>query len=441
MNWLVIGAGVTGLAAAKYLRHLGNNVRISEAKSIDAEQKSELVTLGIDVLDGGHDEKHLEGIDKVLPSPGLPAHHPLLVAAQDRSLPLQSEVDLALRDYSGKLFGVTGTNGKSTIASMMAHIIQSLGEPCALVGNIGRPPTELLREGSLPAYVVAELSSYQLAQSSELNVNIGIFSNIADDHLLYHGTRREYFEAKWGLFKRMRPTDIAIMTAEVVAEAAQYNLSTSAKTWALVDKEPSEFEFALLNGNLVIGNHPPLPMTAAKQMFPHNELNAAIAVMAIGKGLDYPRGPLIEALATFAGLPHRCEVIGTWSGKRVIEDSKATNVDSVLVALSGVKTPSYLLLGGQSKDEHFQSVMIHKDQIKKILTFGDAGPQIAAELQNHLPTESCGDLASAVKSLSTLMSTDPAQVLFSPGCASFDEFENFSVRGEAFQSHVRPFLD
>jgi hypothetical protein len=175
-TFLVIGAGVSGLGAAKFLRAKGLAVRVSERSKLSPEKAAPWSALGVDLKDGGHDVSHLSGVQGVVLSPGLPATHPLLLEAKRLALPMVSEIDLALGSYTGRVYAVTGTNGKSTTCAMLGHLLEKAGESVEVGGNFGDPPTAMLAEGRVPDHLVLELSSYQLEQSDLVAPEVAVFA-------------------------------------------------------------------------------------------------------------------------------------------------------------------------------------------------------------------------------------------------------------------------
>ncbi len=410
MTWLVIGAGVSGLGAAKYLRFKGHAVVVSERAKLDPAKARAFTETGAVLKDGGHDLSHLDGIRKVVLSPGLPSTHPLVTAAAARNLPAVSEIDLALEVYRGKLVAVTGTNGKSTTCAMLGHMLGKLGLKTGVGGNFGDPPTAMLAEGRVPDYLVLELSSYQLEQSALVRPEAAVFTSFSYDHLARHGSLEAYFAAKWKVFEQQRRGQLAVLPA-YIAEIAKKNGLRFPDGVKVVHAEGA-----------------------------HNVLNAnfTTAVVAHLTGRD-PR-ELLPLLSDYRALPHRCELIGNVPGGPVVNDSKSTNVESTLVALQSLDQPVILMMGGQGKGEPYAPLLQERAKIARLVTFGASGPEIADQLRGQVALDEFPTLKAALDAISGILEKHPHGVLFSPGCASFDEFRNYEHRGEVFKQAMARLL-
>ncbi len=404
MKWLVIGAGVSGLGAAKFLRGKGDDVRVSERSHLDHAKLHEFAKLGVEVKDGGHDVAHLDGMEKIVLSPGLPATHPLLIAARARKLPMVSEIDLALECYRGKVIAVTGTNGKSTTCAMLGHLLAKLDCLVGVGGNFGDPPTAMLAEGRTPEFLVLELSSYQLEQSLRVRPEAAVFTSFSYDHLARHGSLQAYFAAKWKVFEQQTAGQIAVLPAYIDA---------------IAEKDGLRF---------------PAGVNVVHADGAHNALNANFATTVAGHLLGKDPKTLLPLLADFRGLPHRCEPVGTVPGGPVVNDSKSTNVESTLVALHSMDRPVILMMGGQGKGEPYSPILAEKTKIARLITFGASGKEIADQLRGELPVHEFPTLAAALDEIGGILKKHAHGVLFSPGCASFDEFRNYEHRGEVFRT-------
>lgn len=403
MKWLVIGAGVSGLGAAKFLRSKGHDVVVSERSKLEPGKAGAFRRAGAELKDGGHDLSHLDGAEKVVLSPGLAPTHPLVTAAEARKIPLISEIDLALENFRGKLIAVTGTNGKSTTCAMLGHVFAKLGLNAGIGGNFGDPPTAMLAEGRVPDYLVLELSSYQLEQSFLVRPDAAVFTSFSYDHLARHGSLEAYFAAKWKVFEQQREGQIAVLPAYIAEIAKKNGLEI-----------PDGVKIVHATGT-------------------HNVLNAnfAVAVVQHLTGEDPKR--LLSLLADYRALPHRCELVGVVPGGPVVNDSKSTNVESTLVALQSLDRPVILMMGGQGKGEPYAPLLQEKAKIARLVTFGASGPEIAGQLRGKLPLDEFPTLKAALDAIGGILEKHPHGVLFSPGCASFDEFRNYEHRGEVFK--------
>jgi UDP-N-acetylmuramoylalanine--D-glutamate ligase len=447
MTGLVIGAGVSGLGAAKLLRSKGETVRVSDNAKLKPEKAAPYQALGVELRDGGHDLSHLDGVASIVASPGLPSTHVLLQAAAARRLPVVSEIDLALRDFRGRLVAVTGTNGKSTTCAMLGHMLARAGESVSVGGNFGDPPSALLAEGRMGGIFVAELSSYQLEMSTLVAPEVAIFTSFSHDHLGRHGSLAGYLAAKWRVFARMRRDGLAIIPSAVVRLAEAHGLPPPECETLLHYHDESEMRQAGRPGYVLKDE------TVHYQTFEavalsglgldgwQNFVNAAFVVPAVARLLNLSKIDAAALLRGFKGLPHRCELIGHIRGQPVINDSKSTNVESTLVALTGQKRPVLLMMGGQGKDEPYTPLLAETAKISAVITFGASGDEIAAALDGHVPIYRYPTLHAALGDVAALSEKHPGPILFSPGCASFDEFDNFEHRGQVFKSRLSAALD
>ena len=424
MNSLIIGGGVSGYGAASYLTAIGQKVRLSEHAKLSPEDARRFLDLGVELRDGGHHLSHLDGISQVIVSPGVPSQHPVLLAAHARGLEVLSEIDLALRNSRARVIAVTGTNGKSTTCAMIGHLLSRLGHEVSVGGNFGDPPTLMLAEGRMKDFLVLELSSYQLEASAQVQAEAAIFTSFSHDHIARHGSLDAYFAAKWRLFSSLPDQALAIIPEAIYLQAKSLGLSLRSL------------------------QHPPLTsvdylkgLAPASMEEAQNRLNAGFAVSAVAHLLGCPPAELTPYLADFHGLPHRCERIGYIRAQPVVNDSKSTNVESTLVALASQGAPTILLMGGKGKDEPYGPILSERSKIAVLITFGASGGDIAKELSGSFPIEEFSTLKAAMAQLSGIIARYQCGVLFSPGCASFDEFRNYEHRGDFFRQAILPLLD
>ena len=309
MHCLVLGAGVSGKAAALLLSSKGYTVSISNTAEVSASDQEVYAAQGIELRIGPQTEATLQGIDQVFQSPGISLDTPIIKSIKQKKIPLASEVDLALKYFSGNLIAITGTNGKSTTTAMTEHLIKQSGASAAACGNIGVPMSDILLRHKPYGVWVAELSSYQIETSSPIKSKIAVFTSFSPDHLGRHGTVETYFKTKWALILM---AEKALLSLEVAEQAEKFGLKLSERMKVIRPlDETCGCEFA------------------AK----HDYLNAAFAceaaaVVTIGRPEEFH-----QYLTSFAPLPHRYQKIGEVNGHAIINDSKATNVDSVMRAL------------------------------------------------------------------------------------------------------------
>jgi UDP-N-acetylmuramoylalanine--D-glutamate ligase len=334
----------------------------------------------------------LDGIDVLVKSPGVPGEAPLVVAARARGVPVWSEVELGYRLLPDAHFvGVTGTNGKTTTAELLGAILREAGRDVAVAGNVGTPLTSVRAAD----WVVCELSSFQLEDVHELSCDVAVLLNLEPDHLDRHGSFEAYRNAKLRIFERSR--------AQVVPRGS----GLPGIEFAADDELPAE---PLLRGA-------------------HNRENAAAAT-AVARAVGIGDEQIAAALRTFPGVPHRLELVAERGGVRYVNDSKATNVAAALRGLAAyADEPVHLILGGSSKDEDFGPLAAAiGPNVRSVHLIGAEAKRLAAAIDGHDDQT----LDRAVAHAAELAETGDV-VLLSPACASFDQFENFEDRGEAFR--------
>ncbi len=393
---LVLGMARSGKAAAAVLARRGVEV-------VEADR-----TQGTDT-----DPARLDGVGLVVKSPGVPGENPLVVAARARGVPVWSEIELGFRMLDRPLIGVTGTNGKTTTSELLGAILRAAGREVAVAGNVGRPLCAL--DGLLgpEAWIVCELSSFQLEDVHELRPRIAVLLNVEPDHLDRHETLDAYLAAKLRMFENMEPDDVA-----VVPRGFEPPLPGRARR--------VEFRF-----------DDPLP---AEPRIPgeHNRENAAAATAA-ARAAGVEDAAIAEALVSFPGVEHRLEPVGEVGGVRYVNDSKATNTAAARRALAAFAAqPLRLIMGGSLKGESFEPLAAAiGPNVQAVYLIGEAADELAAALAPAgVQLERCSDLESAVARAAAEASPGDV-VLLSPACASFDQFENFEHRGEEFRRLVQ----
>jgi UDP-N-acetylmuramoylalanine--D-glutamate ligase len=337
----------------------------------------------------------LDGVEVVVKSPGVPGEAPLVAAARDRGIPVWSEIELGYRLLPDARFvGVTGTNGKTTTTELLGAIFRVAGRDVAVAGNVGTPLTSVRSAD----WVVCELSSFQLEDVHELSCDVAVLLNLEADHVDRHGSFEAYRDAKLRIFERSR------------VQVVPRGLGLPGIEFAGDDELPAE---PLLRGA-------------------HNRENAAAATAA-ARAAGIADEHIAAALLTFPGVPHRLELVGERDGVRYVNDSKATNVAAALRALAAyADEPVHLILGGSPKGEDFAPLAAAiGPNVKSVHLIGEEAERIAKLIEGHRD----GDLQSAVAHAARL--AEPGHVvLLSPASASFDQFENFEQRGDAFRALV-----
>jgi UDP-N-acetylmuramoylalanine--D-glutamate ligase len=391
---LVLGLGVTGEAAALALAARGVEVVVSD-RSADADP-GRLAGTGVEMRLGTEGESVLSGVELVVKSPGVPARSPVAAAAAVRGIPVWSEIELGWRLLPGNpVLGVTGTKGKTTTVRLLGAMFAAAGVEAVLAGNEHVPLSEVALTVDAGTWIVCELSSFQLEDVETLACEIAVILNVEPDHLDRHGTFEDYRAAKLRIFERAR-TKIG----------------------------PDDFS-----------EDDPLP---AEPRMPgaHNRANAAAATAA-ARAAGIPDDAIAEALHTFAGVPHRLELVRELRGVRYVNDSKATNAAAARRGVAAYDAPLHLILGGSLKGEDFGPFAQELPaNVRSIHLIGAASDELAAALDAAGRAYARdGDLASAIAH-ATADAQPGDVVLLSPATASFDQFRNFEERGDTFRRIV-----
>ena len=361
---------------------------------------------------GADDPAPLAAVDLLVKSPGIPSDAALVTAARERGVPIWSEVELGFRLFANPVLGVTGTNGKTTTSELLGAIFRAARRPVEVAGNVGRPLTAL--DGRLPdeAWIVCELSSFQLEDIHEFRPRVGVLLNLAPDHLDRHGTVEAYTEAKLRLFENQTAADAAVVP----------------RGFPPVPGGGQRIEFRAEDD---------LP---AEPLIPghHNRENAAAATAA-ARAAGIGDAAVAEALRTFPGVAHRLELVRELRGVRFVNDSKATNPDAAERALTSYPPGKVrVILGGSRKGSSYEALArrARETDVRRAYLVGEAALEIAAALREAgVPFLECGDLETAVARASADAEAGDV-VLLSPACASFDQFRDFEDRGERFRALV-----
>jgi UDP-N-acetylmuramoylalanine--D-glutamate ligase len=382
-------------------------------------------------------------------SPGipnrLPKPHPVAAAARAAGKPLICDVELlAQAQPDNRFVAVTGTNGKSTTTALIGHVLKTAGATCEVGGNIGRGALDLAPLGPHGIYVL-ELSSYQLELLETFRAHVAVWLNITPDHIDRHGDMAGYVEAKKHIFDRQREGDCVVMGVDdeysraVFAEVAQHARRNRIGAVPLALDRPIASGISFRAGKLIdadgffadFADVPTLPGD-------HNAQNAACAWAAC-RWLRISREEIVKGLKTYPGLPHRQERVAALGKVIYVNDSKATNADATARALSSYRN-IYWIIGGQAKEGGVAPLAPYFDRIKHAFLIGEASELFAGQLEGKLPFDRCGDLQSALNAAharAQAEATEPAVVLLSPACASWDQWKSYEHRGDAFREMAR----
>jgi UDP-N-acetylmuramoylalanine--D-glutamate ligase len=434
-QFLVIGAGKTGQSVAQFLARYGARVRLVE-RTAEALDRPTLPD-GIEVRVGDTAEDLLDGIDVVIPSPGVARGHVLLRRALGCGLPVLSEIELASRVLACPILAVTGTNGKSTTTVLLGTMLKEVGMRVFVGGNLGTPLIDAcLEEQKLEAAVV-EVSSFQLEWVYMFRPQVAILLNLTPDHLDRYSDIREYQRAKAALFAAQQPGDVAVLNRD---DPWVWNQRRETRGAAIsFGREPVEFG-TFLDGNTIIYCGPePLPrsfrLDGVSLQGAHNQENMMAAVTAAAIW-GIPDAAIQRGLERTGGLPHRLQLVRERDGVRFFDDSKGTNVGAMEKSLASFSGNVILLAGGYDKGGDFSALTpLLRTRVKHVILFGAAGPTIRSQLNGTVPSSVVPNLTAAVQQAARY-AVPGDTVLLSPGCASFDEFTDYAARGRRFRELV-----
>lgn len=447
---VVAGARVAGAASALALHRRGAKVTV-----IDRVANEELAAEGIEMIVG--ETLDLSGVDELVVSPGFAPHHPLVVEALSRGIDVYSEPELAWRlrgPDAPKWLAITGTNGKTTTTAMVGHLLRALGLTAVDAGNIGTPLTEIALAATPPAWVSLEVSSFQLHDTPSIAPTVGVLTNLSPDHLDRYPSVEAYYADKALLFASASASSKWVLNADdretermVRSVAAAYPAAATpaGAAWPLrgaLDfslKHRAEAYYDRTSDELVVMGLPLLVRRKLALFGDHNVANAlaaSLAVMAADASHTTPasRAQIAAGLESFRALPHRLESVGEVGGVLWINDSKATNVSSTLVAIEGMTRPTVLLLGGRHKGEPYTALAEPLRRTgRAVIAYGEAGPIVARDLEGVVPLFQLGSDFEAVMAKARSLAQPGDVVLLSPACSSYDMFANYAERGATFR--------
>ena len=430
----VLGLARSGLAAARALSAGGANVLCWDDRP---EPRAAAREQGFEVRPAGPED----GIAALVPSPGVPLSHPAIAAAQGAGVEVVGDIELLWRTLpEPRYIGVTGTNGKSTTTALIGHLLHSAGARRIRVGgNLGTPALDFAPVPGDGTFVL-ELSSYQLDLTVETTFDIAVLLNVAPDHLDRHGTMAAYVDAKRQIFRPGRLKTAVVGSDDPISRAVHESLRErdQLQVMSVTVASRSRHGVSVAGGTLHEDGEPVCDLTQAAALpGKHNWQNAA-AAYATARACGLAPGRLAQALLDFPGLPHRMEKIGTVGGIPVINDSKATNAEAAARAIACFENV-YWIAGGRPKEGGIDAIAPHFPRIAHAFLIGEAEERFAATLGGQLPVTRCGTLDRAVAAALDAASRNGrkgAVVLFSPACASFDQFSDFEQRGDRFRALV-----
>ena len=437
---VIIGAGKTGLATARFLSDQGARIALTDAKPA-ADWKDAVAAVmppGAPWSAVPYGPGCLDGADLVVPSPGIYPANQILVEALGRGIPIVSELELAFRFLKTPLVAITGTNGKTTVTTLIGEILRAAGKQVFVGGNIGAPLIGYTEGPQKADWAIVEVSSFQLQWADTFRPHIALLLHVTSDHVDYHGSFAAYRSVKEGIFARQAARDLAILNADDAGTA-----SLAGRLAARVECFRSSGAVdrgMFLAGDRLIhclpsGEREEYPRGMIRIPGLHNVENVMAAILATRECGCAP-ATIQKAVEGFSGIAHRIEYAGEKDGVAFYDDSKGTNVGAVMRAIEGFSRPIVLLIGGRDKEGDFGALVpLIRKRVRQVVLFGEAREKINALLGGATATTIVPTLKEAVAAAWGLAHPGDI-VLLSPGCASFDEFTDYKARGRAFQKWV-----
>jgi UDP-N-acetylmuramoylalanine--D-glutamate ligase len=442
---VVMGAGKSGLAAASFLASHGTETVLTDsiASPSDAQVQA-LLPFQVPAVWGDHPLSLLDGCAEVVLSPGISPRLPFVAEAFRRGIPVIGEIELAHRALRAKADGsrilaITGTNGKSTTTDLLAHLLLAAGLKAVACGNLGTPFLQAVEAHGAGTIYALELSSYQLETIQGFHAEGAALLNLTPDHLARHGTLEAYRLAKLRIFERQSADDLRVVPASNLEGGAEAPGEGSVATFGW--KEPSgSGAFCTPDGRLCTkdldGRRTEILDRSELRIPGDHNVENALAAMLLARHGGAPVDAIREGLRTYPGLAHRIAFCGERNGVRAYNDSKGTNVDATAIAIRALEGPLVLLLGGTDKGTGYVPLRAElQGKLRRLVFLGEAIPQLERDL-GDLPHDVVPGFDDAVQHALDLAERGD-QVLLSPACASFDQFNNFEERGERFEALVK----
>ncbi len=427
----IIGYSRTGKAVAEFVQKRGGKVKVSEL-SDSRELEKELIEKGYEYEIGKNSFEFLKDCDLIVISPGVPSKSSFVLELEEKGKDIISEIEFASYFIKSKIIGITGSNGKSTVTSMIYHILKESGVDATIGGNIGIPLIKFTEENS--EYFVVELSSFQLEKIKKFRPFISVLLNITPDHLDRYSNFEDYAIAKFNIFKNQQDTDFAVLNIE--DEYIKNNLNTIKASKVLYSIRKENVNMYTKNNKIIYEDEEILEFSDIPLLGIHNIENT-MAVVGVMKIVGLKNSEIKKGIKTFKGLEHRTELCGEVGGVKFINDSKATNIDATYKALISFDSPIILILGGKDKGGDFTVLNdLIKSKVKKLILIGAAREKIKKQLDRDIEFIEVNTMEEAVRTSYSLAEKGDL-VLLSPACASFDMYKNFEERGRDFKNLVK----
>jgi UDP-N-acetylmuramoylalanine--D-glutamate ligase len=436
--FLVVGLARSGVAAALALRARGAVVSGCDAGAVGEESRATLAAAGVPVHEQSDGLELLDGIATIVKSPGVPQEAPVVQAARARGVRVVGELEVGWRLVPNAVVAITGSNGKTTTTELVGAMHREAGVPVAVAGNVGTALSSLAGRLADAAVVVCECSSFQLEDADAFAPDAAVLLNLAPDHLDRHGTFEAYRAAKLRVFANQGADGVAVLPVgmEAGGEARRVRFAPPGSVGGGAGQPTPDMVVA--DGQLSWRGRPLMPVAEIRLRGAHNLENAmAAAAVALPRGID-PEA-VRAALRSFAGVAHRLEEVATVDGVLYVDDSKATNVASAVVALRSFDGGIHAILGGRGKGEDYGTLAAAASgRCRAAYLIGEEAPLLGEALRRAgVAVRDCGTLDRAVAAARASAAAGEV-VLLSPACASYDQYRSFEERGSHFRALVRP---
>lgn len=435
---LIVGLGLTGLSCARHLQQIGMPFEVADSRSEPPGLDELKALVDVPVHLGELSAELLCRYDELLVAPGISLRDPAFEAAREQGVRIAGDLDYFCEATGAPIIAITGSNGKSTVTSLVGQMVKDAGYKVSVGGNIGVPMLDMLADEA-EVYVL-ELSSFQLERCSQLKARVACILNMSEDHLDHHGDMRHYHAAKQRIYRNCEAVvsnrDDALTQPLIPDETPHSRFSLRA---------PEPGDFGILEHNdephLAAFREPLMPVSELPFVGRHNWSNG-LAALAIGSKFGLPVQGMLESLRRFRPLRHRCETLGEFAGLRWVNDSKATNAGAALAAVKGLAAETdsqnslVLIAGGRGKGDDYQPLI---DELvncgRALVTMGETADTLLSILADRLPSEKVADMSAAVTA-ATKLANKGDTVLLAPAAASFDQYRSFEHRGDRFRECV-----
>ncbi len=446
-RFVILGGGESGIGAALLAKKKGYEVFLSDESSLKDVYRNELQNAGIEFEEGKHSEEKILNASEVMKSPGIPEKATMVKRIRKEGIPIVSEIEFAYRFKSdSRIIAITGSNGKTTTTALTFHLCKTAGLDAAMVGNIGTSFARQLAENPKPLYVV-EVSSFQLDDIKHFKPDVAIITNITEDHLdRYDYQFENYIRSKFRIVMNQQPDDTFIycaddeITIKYLNKENFFGFNIQSKQLPISMKRELPNGAFIKDGDMYVRTGQEFTRMSVFDFAlkgKHNQYNTMAACVA-ATTLDIRKEKIREAVQTFQNFEHRMEHVATIRGVEFINDSKATNVNSVWYALESMTKPTILILGGVDKGNEYSLIEdLIKEKVKSIICLGTDNKKIHEAFGNLVDTIVDTGTANEAVHMAFHFAEKGDVVLLSPACASFDLFKNYEDRGQQFKKAVK----